>query len=798
MSGKIFKDSANIFQDQAKILFEYYKNAAEKIVAEEERLEKEISIQTEIKTQKEAEASSQYQKRNILLILGGVLAVAGVVLFILMTAKPVFGIMGLVAGLGSLIFGFVTHKKGNEVDLEIEAALERIKGFTEAHEAIFRDYKVTKLGVGYVPVAGSIPFEDKSFMIDYTGTKENENFRLQTVKQGELFSDKVEELEQLIQEIPIVENSSEVEEVDTSQYSKSIQKVVYHDYFGQLDRNLRTSAFCMNDLVVNEVALPVIVPGSDYANFISEYATTDVGNSPVFETFDVNRFNDEIEHFNSLNELKKSLERDTQQFEEVLTKLMLNMANSVQAVTKLKISSANNMVLKANALLYKMLKSAYNHYSPALEAEEIDRIKNEKFDFSESVESYTPFQLKQSSRVRYDLISDCWSAEDGTKTNFPFGVHQIHEEIVAPIVQSLLMETRIERLKIYNNIKDQKINYLNKWHQDTEDFYGRNRAESNDLINQMRSTLSEYIAAYNTLTALETTEKSMKENASLASTVVSSKDNSAEVFATFDFKSKEFQSIQQEFIDYMDRLKEDIERRAEKFEHIEFYDASLRDSYPKNMAVSTSHLHEIEERRKPLTAVNPLFAESADLPPEPSMEDSAYENLSVDLNRLAAVAAQEINSYEYGQTQNQAVNYMVEPGITAPATPAPDATSETIDDAFDTSLPVDETENEQDDENDVLNDIDDEIADEEYESEEEEEIEEEEEEEEEDEDNNWTFVYESQYPDEIETIVNALDGIGIEAKVEKVEGEEFSLILVRKVDSREAKEFIENMEEEDE
>ena len=41
-TGKIFKDSSNIYQDEAKILFNYYQKCAEKIVSEEERLEKEI------------------------------------------------------------------------------------------------------------------------------------------------------------------------------------------------------------------------------------------------------------------------------------------------------------------------------------------------------------------------------------------------------------------------------------------------------------------------------------------------------------------------------------------------------------------------------------------------------------------------------------------------------------------------------------------------------------------------------------------------------------------------------------
>ena len=43
MKGKIFPESSNIFQDQAKILFNYYQSMAEKIVSEEERIEKEIA-----------------------------------------------------------------------------------------------------------------------------------------------------------------------------------------------------------------------------------------------------------------------------------------------------------------------------------------------------------------------------------------------------------------------------------------------------------------------------------------------------------------------------------------------------------------------------------------------------------------------------------------------------------------------------------------------------------------------------------------------------------------------------------
>lgn len=57
MKGKIFPESGNIYQDQAKILFDYYQQAAEKIVAEEERIEKEIRILEEDKAMLEKEIS---------------------------------------------------------------------------------------------------------------------------------------------------------------------------------------------------------------------------------------------------------------------------------------------------------------------------------------------------------------------------------------------------------------------------------------------------------------------------------------------------------------------------------------------------------------------------------------------------------------------------------------------------------------------------------------------------------------------------------------------------------------------
>ena len=612
MASKIFMDSNNVDQDQAKILFNYYQQMAEKIVQDEERIEKEIAKLEEEKTVLNQDLSKVKLWKWVLCIL--------IIPFIYFLMKE-NGIVKLI----------------NSLD-------ERINEFNKQHKEIFRDYKVSKLGVAYIPIANQIRYENKSFIVDHTGMVDESIVKLQMSRQNDLLISTISDLETLTAEAPLVETSFEIEEIDTEKYSRSMQQVNQHDYFGKLERSLRTISFCMDDLDVTSVALPLVANNSTYLEFIREYSTSEIPeNATILNVFNTEKYNSEIAKFQELNKLKDSLSRNTAQFEDVLKGLMTTMANSVQAISALKIASTDKIVFESNKVLYKILKSPYNHYSPILEASEIERIKNENFNYGDAVQDYVPFQLKDSSRVRYNLLSDTWTAEDGSTTNFPFGIHQIHEEIVAPIVQNLMNETRIERLKIYNHIKDQKISYLNKWHQDTEDFYGRNRAESADLINLMRGSLRDYVAAYNTLTSLKKTEDSMAvSGGSLDSTVVTVSENSAEVFAAFELQSKEFQNVQLDFESYMERLKEDIDVKAEKFEHIDYYDALLRDGNSKDTAVAASGVHELEDRRKPLISINPLFAKVSEIPPTPSIEDITYEHISLNLPIIAKNALREL------------------------------------------------------------------------------------------------------------------------------------------------------------
>lgn len=610
-TGKIFKDSSNIYQDEAKVLFNYYQQAAERIVREEERIEKEIASLEADKKQIEEKASTCWKW------------------FL------------------TIILFFMYWVRKSKYNKEIAEVDSRIDGFKKQHDAIFRDYKVNKLGVVYVPVADQIKYEDKSFIVDYTGQVPKSQVTLQMSRQNDLLCETIEQIKQLNTQAPIVETSNEAEPVETDEYSLSMQEIHQNDYFGKLDRSLRTISYCMNDLDTSSVSLPLVADNSAHLENINEFTTAQLpAQATVLPVFDSARYQDDIAKFEELNKLKDSLSSETDQFEDVLKDLMQTMATSVQTISMLKLSSTDNLVNHSNNLLYKILKAPYNHYSPLLEAEEIQRIREEKFDYADAVQGYQPFTLRQSSRVRYNLITGAWTAEDGSTTSMPFGVHQIYEEIVAPMVEKLMQENRIERFKIYNHIKDQKIDYLNKWHQDTDAFYRSNRAQSADLINLMQESLREYVAAFNTLASLQKTQESMNKTQDLAAGVVAVEDNTAESLLAFETQAKQFEQVQNDFEEYMDRLKEDIDNRAEEFSHVEYYDARLQDGHSNELAIAASEVHEMDERRKALTMVNPLLAKKSELPPTPQVEDLVYEHLSLNLPLIAKNALEELAETE--------------------------------------------------------------------------------------------------------------------------------------------------------
>ena len=133
-------------------------------------------------------------------------------------------------------------------------------------------------------------------------------------------------------------------------------------------------------------------------------------------------------------------------------------------------------------------------------------------------------------------------------------------------------------------------------------------------------------------------------------------DADANTLAAFEVQSQQFRKAQDDFDEYMDRLKGDIDERARNFEFIEYYDASLRDSMAKNLVSASDNQDQLDARRRPLASINPLYAQVSVLPPSPSVDDSVAEQLSLNVARYAATTLQELNEKQTEENENNESN----------------------------------------------------------------------------------------------------------------------------------------------
>ncbi|SHI41008.1 hypothetical protein [Bacteroides stercorirosoris] len=639
MKGKVFSSSQDLYQDQAKILFDFYKDAAEKIVSQEEELEKEMG---ELKNSLTLNAAGKKKAQTQMYVGIGILVVG-------LALIAVIGWLSIAIAVGGLYWGIKNYKMFKSSGKSIEDVGVDLKELENKHQQIFRDYKIEKMGVVYVPVASQVPFENKSFVIDHTGNSPVQNFELQLVNNQGALSEKLRELDELSTTAPLVEESKGVEEVSTEDYSTSIPKVKFYDYFGRMDRNLRDSAYYLSDLHTVSVGMPVIPPDSPVISYLNEYGTANPSGAPVLNVFDTAAYDKEIEQFNSLNAMRRSLSDQSEQFEDVLRRLISNVGYAVQTIAAAKVKSTNSLVDSSNQLLFTILKTSHNHYSPKLEKDELEKIRQTNFNFRDTVENYTPFQLKESSRVRYDMKDHSWVAEDGSRTTMPYGISQIQEEIVAPIVQNLLAETRLNRLDIYNDIDNQKRDYLNQWHRETQDFYGRNRTSGDDLINIMRSNLTKLLAAQSTFERLDRMKSRMLQQMMDGDTQeLEEVDQLGKNAKQFAEQSDDFKQIQEEFKEYMKFLQGDINKKAKEYGYIEYFDASLRDGMAKKIVDANDNVALLDDRRRPLASINPFYAFASNMPPAPAVEECVEEYMSLDIARVATDSLQEIaeNSQE--------------------------------------------------------------------------------------------------------------------------------------------------------
>ena len=648
MTGKVFSESTDVYQDQAQVLFDYYRKAAEQIVSEEQKIEVQIESLNEQKTDADARAAKAHNMFLAWIVAG---AIALVVSFALVVSTRTYVVLLLIIPCAAL--AYKQHGAIKQAEAEAAQCSQSITEQEAAKHGIRRDYRVKKIGIAYIPVAQRIPSGGKSFVVDYTGEQPDTEFSLTLLNQPAELGEAIEGLREHLEELPAVESNEETEEVDTSDYSTSIQDVTLHDYTGTIDRQVRNIHYLIGDKRDVSVSVPAIPPSSDRYKFLEEYATSDTSRYPIVPVFDTTSLQQKVKEFSDLGELNQQATEDGSGNVTFFTDVMRRLAQSVDLLSRSRTASVSKLNNYTSGIFCNVLKASFDQYSPTLEAEEIERIRTATFDFSDEAGNYKPFALKESSRVRYDIPAGTWVADNGTRTAMPFGMHQVDAEVLMPLITNLMQENRKERMRVYNDIQDQKNDYLNQWHRETNDFFGRNRAEANSLIQRMNETYAQYVESETNYRTQSETFKAMKASGSLKDSEVSEAKNQAEVIAGFQTQANQARSAQEAFTDFMDKIRSDIDKSAEQFSRIEYYEASLRDSQARDIARAAASVRDLEPRRRGLAQVSAYLAENGSVPPEPTVSEKLDEDFAINLSSLAE---NEISALYDGQATGESIS----------------------------------------------------------------------------------------------------------------------------------------------
>ena len=353
--------------------------------------------------------------------------------------------------------------------------------------------------------------------------------------------------------------------------------------------------------IIEAVSLPVIPPQSETMEFLKTCGTSQPEGYPVVDVFDSSFIDPKVETLLEIYR-KRSANADTGD-RKALEDLIALIGVSTEAIAGSKMSCCNAILDYNNGIFANVLKSPYRNYSPKLEAETIEEIKGMTFDFTDMSENYRPFRFRDSSLMHFDLYSDTWVDETGARTSMPFGMHQIQEEIFMPIVNSLMEENRLERRKIYERIQTQKMDYLNKWHTETQDFYGRNRDTADTLKSSIIEALSTYNSAYATWKAIKDTIQRMDEQQALVGgKVESDQGTAASMILSAEQVNSNFEELEKSFDEYMDRLQDDIDEKADRFGKVTYYEALLYASEAQRTAIASSNISKLDGRKQMMKA----------------------------------------------------------------------------------------------------------------------------------------------------------------------------------------------------
>ncbi len=458
--------------------------------------------------------------------------------------------------------------------------------------------RVKKIGLVEVPFLQS-NLRDKSVLVDLSGLVEETTFEFPSLdnEQIQSLNQENQSVKQLVYDYPIVISPDEERQISRNQDLDKEHLKIYTEEIDLLNRSAT-----IQDLVDNprtqSVSLPAMENDPPMLNYLKKHHIN--GDHPRVEHLAQSEARERIQRIDGIvdssvpgdqgPDIDKLCFHLRELYKQVLPRYQYTLDNSLERVMN-KSHLLNN---------YHFHHISNNYYCPHCNEEALHQIESGDYLHNDNNQS-GKVEFNGNTRMQLiDIESLRWKCPlCGKETNEPIARNKLDDELFTPVYDKLYEENFKERLKIYNDINDQKRQYAEKASTQFHQVLRESRSKEDQIKSQIRSISAEISAEQSSVAQL---------NDMLVKYEQINRQRSREIEADInnikkDVK-KENEKAKREINETVESAKKDISETTKKYAALEREDQAKRDAVQRQMAEDTRKMREVEEVRAERDGMN--------------------------------------------------------------------------------------------------------------------------------------------------------------------------------------------------
>jgi hypothetical protein len=442
--------------------------------------------------------------------------------------------------------------------------------------------KVNKIGIVYLPVS-RMPFQNGSILIDRAGIFNPVKFQFNSLDNEHIaiISETFDSLKEHVRKMPLILSTDK--SLDISIPDSDFRKEGLKIYSEELDFINLNERLCEG--FSNKRSYTLDLNALKFDNMFYSWLGNNNNVSPdaIIESVSNDKLTSDLNLINGVVKMYNSSKEAAVDIDDLCVQL-LGLLNSTLPRHDFSVHNSLNKVVVP--LTYRQTslieRASFNFYCPSCNKDLIDKLFHGTYAHNGKNDNRVNFPSTTMMEM-IDLDRDLWKCPlCETVTDTPFPKHKMEDELFTPVYDKLYEEHFVDRLKIYNNINDQKRTYSEKAETNFHEVFRETRTKVDNIKSKIRSVGAEIESDFMAIGYL---------NSVITKYKLIEAQKSREITADTESHKREIAAESRKSRDAIDsavnQAQSDIAAATEKYATLEREDQSRRDSVQKQIAENT-------------------------------------------------------------------------------------------------------------------------------------------------------------------------------------------------------------------